>query len=313
MFIVVNPHAAGGRGLRRWRRVERALRARDLAFDAAVTQTPSECEQTVREAIAAGATCIVAAGGDGTVNTVANAVLSAAPPGEAPLLLGAIGLGSSNDFHKPLAGGSHVAGVPVRLHATSAQSIDVGRTTYSGPCGGTHTRYFVLNASVGLVAEANGFFNASDPLLRAIKPLTALAIPYAALRTLWRYKPVPVTLTIDDQLVHTGPLTNLSILRSVHVAGGMRYDTPIEPGSLAVAVLRACSKMAVVRTLVALHRGLFVGLPHAQWWQGKSMRLELEQPCHLELDGEVVTATAASITVVPNALAVCGRGLASNA
>ena len=61
--------------------------------------------------------------GSGTVNGVLNAILAQG----ADVTLGAIGLGSSNDFHKPFAKDKRVGGAPVRLDASRAIRADVGR------------------------------------------------------------------------------------------------------------------------------------------------------------------------------------------
>ena len=130
---------------------------------------------------------VVAAGGDGTVNGVLNAILA----NDVDVALGAIGLGSSNDFHKPFAADRSVAGVPVRLDPAQAVRADVGKATLTDPDGAMRTRYFVLNASLGVVAQGNAFFNAPDRTLRALKKTSVdLAIAYAALVSISRFKPI---------------------------------------------------------------------------------------------------------------------------
>ena len=158
MLIIVNERANAGNGARRWRKVEAALRNSGAAFDVASTDSEADAERVVAAAATQGHEVVVAAGGDGTVNGVLNAILT----NGTDVALGAIGLGSSNDFHKPFAPDKCVDGVPVRLDPTQAVRADVGRATLTEPSGATRIRYFVLNASVGVVAQGNAFFNTPD-------------------------------------------------------------------------------------------------------------------------------------------------------
>src|SRR3990172_6041274 len=119
MIIVVNPAASGGKGLRKWREIEPAVHERVGAAQVLVAASRSSAEAAVRTALLAGETDFVAAGGDGTVNLLVQAIMEL---GAQSLLgsvrLGAIGLGSSNDFHKPFRQDRLVRNVPVRLDFT---------------------------------------------------------------------------------------------------------------------------------------------------------------------------------------------------
>ncbi len=103
MIVILNPKAGGGTALARWRRIEPRVRERIGEYTFTVAESEAMVEETVAEALERGEREFVAAGGDGMVNLVMSAILAAAPPGVlATVRLGAVGLGSSNDFHKPL-------------------------------------------------------------------------------------------------------------------------------------------------------------------------------------------------------------------
>ncbi|MCB9694576.1 MAG: hypothetical protein H6736_22430, partial [Alphaproteobacteria bacterium] len=69
-LVVLNPGAHGGRGRERFERVRGALEA--VCTPTVVTLGPDW--SPVREAIASGTRMFVAAGGDGTVNALVNAL-----------------------------------------------------------------------------------------------------------------------------------------------------------------------------------------------------------------------------------------------
>jgi diacylglycerol kinase family enzyme len=310
VLIIANATANAGRGAERWAAVERELRARRVVFEARLTASATEADEVVRSAIAAGERVIVAAGGDGTMNGVLNALMDPAtdrPRGD--VAFGAIGLGSSNDFHKPFAAERTIAGVPARVSSTEVRARDVGKAVSRLPGGGVRTRYFLLNASLGAVAQANAFFNAGDRVLRWLKPRSVeAAILYAALATIARGPRLRLALSLDGGPEETVTVSTMGILKSVHFAGGMRYDTKVTPddGMFDVNLWERMGRVRLVRTMVSLYGGRFTGLPGARCLRARAVRIVPEPPVHLELDGEVSEVERAELSVLPGVLHVCG-------
>ncbi|MBI2932130.1 MAG: hypothetical protein HYY16_10810 [Planctomycetes bacterium] len=300
MIILVNRNANGGRAKERWTRVEAELRARRLRFDVRYTSSLQDVPGLIEDH-----DVVVAAGGDGTVHGVLNALMRRHPTA----VLGAIGLGSSNDFHKPFSPECMIAEAPVRMDPARHSTVDVGKAVLTDPVGRRHIRYFCLNASVGLVAESNAFFNGDDRMLLWLKRRNVeAAILYAALVNLARFRPVRAALRLDEGPERVMSFAALGILKKVHFAGGLRYDTPVRPddGLFDVNLCARTARSALARTLVNLYRGRFRGLPGAHCWRARRIRILPERPLHLEMDGEVSTIAAAELLVVPRALKICG-------
>jgi len=305
MLIIVNERANAGNGAKRWRKVEAALKESGTTFDVAPTRSEAEAERGVADADRQGHDVVVAAGGDGTVNGVLNAILN----NRVDVALGAIGLGSSNDFHKPFAKGKRISGVPVRLDPAQAICADVGKATLTDPSGATRTRYFVLNASIGVVAQENAFFNAPDKTLRALKKTSVdLAIAYAAIVAIKRFKPIELKVSLDDQPFQPMQLTAMGILKKIHFAGGMHYDTPVtaNDGMFAVNVWEPMDRWSIVGLILALYRGQFTGRKHTQAHRTRRVRITADTPIDFELDGEVSKVSQVDVEVVPRAVRLCG-------
>src|SRR5256712_7040034 len=99
-MIICSPASRGGRTGRGWPAVAAALRAGGLDFDVAMTTCAGEATELARAAVAEGRRLVVAAGGDGTVNEVANGFLEAAEPGRAPSKLAVLPTGTGGDFRR---------------------------------------------------------------------------------------------------------------------------------------------------------------------------------------------------------------------
>lgn len=297
-LVVLNPAAHHATALARWARVYDAVTSR-LDVEIVPTDPAGAWRNAVVDAARGGFRVFVAAGGDGTVHALANVLVRCgAPPGE--LILGAVGLGSSNDFHKPVR--TAVDGVPLRIDVAGAAPRDLVRATWE-----VGSRVFAVSASLGLTATANGFFNRPDPLLRILKArCTALAIPYAAVRTLLRHRDVPATLYLDGR-THACALTNLSVLKTPYLSGSFRYDTPIDPASglFAANLCEGMGRWRAIGALAGLARGRFSGRPGTRSWAVPDLEVTLDAPGDLELDGEVFGARSVRFEVLPRRIRTC--------
>lgn len=306
MLVLLNPRAGYGRAASRWDRIKRGLEARFGTFEVVEATSLDGAGEQIRSGLARGESTFVAAGGDGTVNLLVNAVMTLDDP--SGVVVGAVGLGSSNDFHKPFSAGAQIEGVPVRVDSAKALARDVIEIECTDGSGSSFTRYAIINASLGITAEANAAFN--DPS-RFVKGARALgvdaAIVASILETLSAYRDIECRLTVDGVDEGTFPVSNLGIIKSPHFAGALCYDTPVEPddGKLGVNLSWGLSRLQALALLAALYRGRFRGRPRTRSWTAERLRVEADRTFALETDGEVVRATTADFSVLPGKIRCC--------
>jgi diacylglycerol kinase family enzyme len=308
MIVLLNPQAGAGTALEKWLIAEPKVRAIIGPFETIARDSAEAASEAIRQHLDSGETRVVAAGGDGTVNLVASSV--ARHGARRKIKLGAIGLGSSNDFHKPLNGCRRVVGAPCRLDFGSAASQDVCMLAYEDGAGTIKYRYWVINASAGITAEANALFNDPDRALGWLKRRSPdAAIMYAAIKTIMSYRPRDFTLTVDGHWTVTTRARNLGIVKNPNFAGSLRYDSPFEPdsGEFFVHLLRDVSAPRLVLTLVGLLRGRFVGKKGTRSWRSRRLGVSTSSPFTVELDGEVIMTRYATFSVLPGLLQVCGQ------
>jgi diacylglycerol kinase family enzyme len=317
--VVLNPTANGGLGRVRWKALLETELAREAGlrdaevFDGSGKGGLGRLDGWLRERLAGGARRIVAAGGDGTVNLALNALLAARgalePAERAKLALGAVGLGSSNDFQKPFDGSGRAvaAGLRCRLDFAAARPHDVGRASVAG--GGVDADlHFLINASIGVTAEANWRFNHAGPFTRALKRRWVDgAILATALRTFAAYRNLDVELALDGASPARLRLTNLGVVKNVHFSGQMRYDTPqaCDDGRFGVHVCEDMSRREMLGVLKALNRGRFRGLRKTWSRQAKEVGVRAPEAFSVETDGEVIQAREARFRVLARELRVC--------
>jgi len=308
MIVLLNKSSNNGNGLRKWERVRPALEGRYLGRNYRLFTDARELVEHLRRELDGGESTVVAAGGDGTVNFLLNALMGLGDEIRRRVILGAIGLGSSNDFHKPVSEVHRLDGeVPFKVDDRNAVAHNVGQADFEDEQGKHQRRYFIINASVGVIAQANHFFSRGNRLLNWLKPRSVLAaIYYAAIKTLFSARNIPARISLEGETVDA-EVTTLSILINPHFSGNLSYDLDVNPQSdyLGVAL---CERMGIaerLRTMAALARSRFQGLPKTRSWKVRSLELDPDSPTALELDGEVCLARNIKIRLLRGFMRVC--------
>ncbi|MDB5101580.1 MAG: hypothetical protein JWM80_6001 [Cyanobacteria bacterium RYN_339] len=301
MLIIVNPHAGGGQGRARYERL-------GLPHEAVFPESEAAAKAAVVQAAERGEAVIASASGDGGVHLVINALMDPATDAPRwPVAVGAIGLGSSNDFHKPRTG----KGTPVALGDPT--HVDLGRVDLELEDGSHAVEYFVLNSAVGAVAKGNQRYNHPTGLLAYFKRLNpALAIQWSSVEAVGLFANVPARVEVDGQPAPGQAISNLGVLKRVHFAGDMRYDTPVTPtdGMFDVNLCVDMTRFEFVQAMLAIGAGRFLAakLPKTHHWRATRVKVTPEAPTPLEMDGEVRIVRMAEYRLVPRAIALCGRG-----
>jgi diacylglycerol kinase family enzyme len=306
MVVFLNPGSNYGTGQARWDKVKDALLSRCGSFQTIVTASPDELRQKVTETLRGGDRMLIAAGGDGTVNLLLNAVIAATD--DPDIMIGGIGLGSSNDFHKPFRPEACVGPIPIRVDAGRSFPCDVIRIDYLDALGGHQRHYCLLNASIGVTAQANAFFNSRTSYIRLIQRLsTDLAVAAAALRTMMTFRNIPCRVRVDSNVEEQFAVTNLGVVKNPHFAGSFCYDTAIAPddGFVGVNLCYGLSLPGMLAMLAALQRHEFSGRPKTRCWRASSLSVSSDSAFALEMDGEVVQTRSAEFSVVPRRVRCC--------
>ncbi|GAB4366690.1 MAG: diacylglycerol kinase family lipid kinase [Calditrichia bacterium] len=309
MLVFYNPHACEGRAKEKLERVAPLLKRWGEKANLLRLDQLESLNGKLRKAMEKGDGLIVAAGGDGTVHHVVNYLLRKYTPNDLKkITLGAIGLGSSNDFHKPIQSRACFRGIPITLNKNQAVWRDVVRVRYREASGNWSTRYFLINASCGITAQANWLFNHPDKLLHLLKKTcTQLAILYAAFKTILTFKGLSIEAGNTADALHRLCITNLALVKSTYCSGSFCYDSPFDQsdGSFWIHTCLKAGRMRVLRILWNLAHHRFRGQPATQSQRATRFTIKGSKPFALEMDGEVVEIWEASFEVLPGRLRVC--------
>jgi YegS/Rv2252/BmrU family lipid kinase len=247
-----------------------------------------DCEAVIRKHLREGIRLFVAAGGDGTINSVIQPLVNT------DAILGVIPVGTYNHFAKDL-------GIPLAWR----EALDVITSGETKPIDTAriNERFFVNNASMGLYPE-----------LVARREEKGRDYPrwkarlYAALATLRKYPHIAVTLESEhhQEVVRTHVLM---ISNNTYDLSRLGIEAPrlaLEEGRLSVYWLPHVPRLALTSFVAHYLAGRVRTAPGFRSFRTSRIKVQSSKKYfHVGIDGEVATlATPLVITIVPQSLSV---------
>lgn len=285
--LFLNP--SSGRRLGGAEPAELAAAATDAGFDVIRLENNFDVTAAVRDGLDRGINLFVAAGGDGTVNAVIQALVQ-----HPAASLGVIPTGTYNHFARDL-------GLPLDwrsalevILAGAKRTVDTARANH---------RFFVNNLSIGLYPDLVRWREKKGRDYPRWK-----ARLYAAYGTLRKYRHVNLAI----ETAH-----HREIIRThVFMVSNNSYDLSrigiessremLEEGRLSVYWLPHISRLKLMRFVARYLAGRVRDTPGFRSFRTSRLRVESSRPLiRVGIDGEVVTLTTPlTITIVPQSLAV---------
>jgi YegS/Rv2252/BmrU family lipid kinase len=273
--VICNPVAGPKRG-NRVGRIREFLSSRGTGFRVRETRAPGDAVLMAREAAHAGVETVIAAGGDGTVNEVANGLAGSATR------LAVVPLGTGNVFGKEFS-------LPPTVEGCLAL-LEEGKTV-SVPLAKANDRYFLLFASAGFDAEV-----VERMSQRQKNALGISAYVLVGLRHILRPQP---TLWIEL------PGRERIEAQSVIVARGKKYggDVAIAPAAdiagstFQVVALLQRGRWAILRFALELLRGRRLHSTRVSVREAESLVVRSRIPSAAQVDGDYLGPLPVRFTV----------------
>ncbi|MEA2518581.1 MAG: hypothetical protein QOF49_661 [Chloroflexota bacterium] len=261
----------------------RELMARGrLGTELARTGSPADVRAQAADAVSRDYDLVVAAGGDGTVGLVADALLGSTtalailPLGSVMNIARSLGLPRDAALAADAIAGGHVA------------AIDVGEVA---------GRPFYEAGSVGMNAamfrEAQRFDDGDWSSI---------------IRTLWvalRYRPARMSIEIEDGRIRTRALM-VSVSNGPYAGAGMTVapGARLDDGRFDVRVFRRFSKLRLLRHLLSITFGRYRYAPEVDTYRSRFVRIRSASPLPARADSRDLGTTPVEFTTRAGALRV---------
>lgn len=299
---VVNPQSAGGRTARRWPEISRLLESRLGPVITRFTGEHGAGVAIARGLLHEGYDLIIAVGGDGTINEVANGFFDQDRLVRPEATLGILPIGTGGDFRRTLQIPT-VASEAIEILATGVPAlIDVGKADFHGNNGQPASRYFVNLLSFGMgghvAAQSKNFMGRFGG---------KAAFFWATVKTFLSYRGRQVTLILDENSTRWPFLiTNVAVGNGQFHGGGMRPCPTAVPndGVFDVTVINYAGALKLLSSISMLYSGEVYSHPKVRHFKAGKILAESASSTEIEIDGEPLGTLPLEITLLPRQLRV---------
>lgn len=306
-LVIVNPKSASGSTRDNWAATAADLRAHFGAFNVAFTKSAGDGVTIAERAANEGREFIVACGGDGTINEVANGILLSGETCE----LGVLPSGTGGDFRRTLGMPHTNRDAAAALRDGVTKKIDVGKVTFDDHEGKKTRRYFVNVSSAGLAAE----------VIRRVKgakvfdwlPVEQLRgkanFAVSTLQEIVEMEPSILRVRFDDGDEQSLQTIAFCVANSRFFGGGMLIarDAKLDDGLLDIVNIGDISTARLLIHAHTLYRGTLGDLTEVKVTRARKIEIssaDSSREIHIETDGELPGKLPAIYEIIPNALNV---------
>ena len=290
--FLVNPAAGNGATGKRWPELAHRANMLGLTGETLFSERPGHLIELARGAVDGGATLVIAAGGDGTLNEVVNGIAGR------DVELATIPLGTGMDFGRTY-------GIPKKFDDAvllaldgATRTIDAGRVRYRTWDGEDAERWF---ANVGSVGMSGAVAQRANGMSKALGGKATFF--YALTRVFLEWENTEVTVTLDDG-ERRGRMHDVVVANGVWHGGGMKLapDASPDDGLFDVVLIGDVGKVDFLTTAPKIYRGRHVAHAKVDVLRSKRVAVDSDERLPIEVEGEQVGTTPAVFEVVPGAL-----------
>jgi YegS/Rv2252/BmrU family lipid kinase len=300
-FLVVNPRSAGGQTGKRWAELSAKVGGVLGQFGHEFTAGAMDAARIARKAIQDGYECIVAVGGDGTINEVVNGFFHEGKALNSNAALGVIPRGTGGDFRRAFGWDLELDSALARLRTDKTEPFDVGLVEYINHQGKPEQRYFANIASMGVSAFVANEVNRSNKALGG-----NMAFVWGTVKGLFGFDPPTVKFRADGGPQKSLPINVVAVANGRYFGSGMCVapDALTHDGLFDITIWSGYT----LKDFIFKSKGIYSG-EHVTWkgtsrLQCRTFEADSESGAEvlIEIDGEVPGRLPAKMTVLPSAI-----------
>ena len=283
------------------------LRVHFGPFNVAFTKGEGDGIKLAKKAAEEGRRFIVACGGDGTINEVANGILLSGKDAE----LGVLPSGTGGDFRRSIEMPDEPREAARALKNGKTRTIDVGKVSFRDFDGGPSSRFFLNVSSFGLAAS----------IIQRVKTSTSLdwlpvdmvrgpaSFALSTLQEVLGLDTTNVRVKIGGRPERSLTTVNFCVANARYFGGGMKIapKAKLTDGCLDVVNIGDMKSAKIILNVYTLYRGTHLTLPEVKSTRAKRIEaspLDPDQKIMIEVDGELPGMLPAVFETVPAALRI---------
>jgi YegS/Rv2252/BmrU family lipid kinase len=289
--LILNPSARRGRAGRRAQAIRDACSSCGIETEIHVSKAAGDIAAIAEGLALAGATRIIVAGGDGSVNEALNGIMASGRT----VALGLVPTGTGNDFAKACGIDPDWQRAAVALADRMAANVEPAAVD-AGRC---NEKYFCNGVGIGFDAVVTRY--ASKVRL----PIGDLVYVAGLIRALAKGVVTPELEVAADSFRYVGRATLANIANGPWLGGQFNIAPSANntDGLLDLVLAEPVSRLRAASLVSPLQRGEHLDEPEVQHARVRTVTVTSKEPIPSHLDGEVQPSTERfEIEVLPGAL-----------
>jgi YegS/Rv2252/BmrU family lipid kinase len=298
-FFVVNPRSANGATGKRWGELVATIGRTLTDYGVEFTRGPLDAVSITRNALRGGYQCVVAVGGDGTINEVTNGFFEGDRAINPDAALGVLPRGTGGDFRKTFDWDTDFESAVRRLRTPDTRPFDVGRVEYQAHDGSRAVRYFANICSFGVSGKVDEAVNTSSKALGG-----TVSFFWGSLKTLTGWRDQEVRIRLDGGPPEDVRVTTLAVANGRYFGGGMKVapEADVSDGLFDVTLWSGYGLTDFVLKSKGVYSGAHVGWKGTRTMRCKELVAESEERVLLDCDGEQPGRLPCKVTILPSAI-----------
>ena len=281
---IINPISGVGSKRKIPKMIERMCEKGGCPLEISFTEYPGHASELTRKAIDEGANCIIAVGGDGTVNEIARAMV------HSDAVLGIVPKGSGNGLAREL----HIP-----MDAKRALELIIKGHVSTIDCCKANDRVFFCTCGVGFDAAVSQKF-AEEKRRGSLTYIKNTVAEYLS------YKPEPYELLVDNQTIKEKAF--LVACANASQNGNNAFIAPhanIQDGRMDLTILSPFTPLDIAPLAIQLFTKQIDRNSKIKTMKAQQVTIIRQNPGVMHLDGEPVMADSRiDISIMPQSLHV---------
>jgi YegS/Rv2252/BmrU family lipid kinase len=293
-FVIINPTSGNGAAKKQWNPIYAELKKQLFAFDFSFTEHKKHSVELIENALKKGITKFICVGGDGTLHTMVNGILSLNPSNLSEIKLGIIPVGTANDWVKTYKISNDYKKAIQTIKEEYTIKQDIGKLLINE---NNSTIYFNNLAGIGF----DGYVVNK---VHKFKYLGFLAYLTGALLSIATYKKSTLQIKFNDVEIKEKTLM-LLIGICKYSGGGMQLtqNSNATDGLFDISHINKISLLTILKNIGGLFNGNITNHRLVKNYKTSHLKITVldAQKAFIQADGELVGSGSFEVEIMPSA------------
>jgi len=294
-FVIINPTSGNGASKKKWPLIYNELKKEKFYFKFSITKHKTHAIELVQTAIKNNFKKIICVGGDGTLHTIVNGILSSNTTNISEIKIGIIPIGTGNDWVKTYHISKDYKKAIKIIKAENSIKQDIGKIKLLNT---KKTIYFNNLAGIGFDAFVVN-------KVHKFKNLGSLAYLTGALVSLFSYKKSLLEIYFNKKNIKSKTLL-LFIGICNYCGGGMQLTKNPNPtdGLFDISFVKNITLFQLLTNLTGLFNGKITNHKIVENYKTNSLVIKVldSKKTYIQADGELIGSGDFRVTLLPKAI-----------